>query len=67
MRTQKIIKADCNSCDYQLELPVTDEQIEKLNSGALIQNVLPNVSPGDRELFISGICGGCFDNMFAQV
>lgn len=52
-------------CDYTVEIPVTDKQLERYQNGELIQNVLPNVSPGDRELFISGICGTCFDNVFA--
>jgi len=32
--------------------------------GELIQNALPYLSADERELLISGICGGCFDKMF---
>lgn len=61
---QKVINANCRTCDYSTEIPITDEQLEKYENGALIQSVLPNISPGDRELLISGICGKCFDKMF---
>lgn len=33
-------------------------------SGALVQNAFPDMSPDDRELLISGICGPCYDSLF---
>lgn len=60
-----MLVGECGSCNYKTEIPVTDEQLTKFNEGELIQKVLPNVSPGDRELFISGMCGDCFDRIFA--
>jgi len=32
--------------------------------GELIQNVFPEIE--DREIMISGICGECFDKLFAD-
>jgi len=64
-KTQKEITKKCISCDYEAKISATNEQLQRYQNGELIQNVFPNVSPGDRELFISGICGTCFDNMFA--
>ena len=68
MSKQKVLVlvGECRSCDYEVQIPVTDEQFEKYQSGELIQNVLPEVSPGDREVLISGICGECFDKMFSS-
>lgn len=44
---------------------LTVEQINKLYDGKLcIQQILSDLSSGDRELFISGICGECFDKIF---
>ena len=36
------------------ELDVTEEQIRRWRSGALIQDVMPHLSPDDREFLISG-------------
>jgi len=35
-------------------------------SGTPIQQCFPDLSPDDRELLISGICGSCFDSLFAE-
>lgn len=32
--------------------------------GMSIQDIIPNVSPAYREMFISGICPECWDKMF---
>ena len=36
-------------------LPVTNEQIDRWQSGELIQNVFPHLTPSERELLISGV------------
>lgn len=54
----------CNYCSYEVKIAATNEQLAQLENGAHIQNVFPQVAPGDRELFISGMCGKCFDSMF---
>lgn len=33
-------------------------------SGVLIQDAMPELSADERELFISGTCGKCWDEMF---
>lgn len=33
-------------------------------SGVLIQDAMPDLSADERELFISGTCGKCWDEMF---
>lgn len=60
-----VLVAKCKSCDYEVHIPITEDQLLKYKNGETIQRVLPNVSPDDRELFISGLCGKCFDKMFA--
>lgn len=37
--------------------------IERINNGEHIQNVMPYLSVDERELLISGICGKCFDEI----
>ena len=38
-----------------MELPVTEEQLMAHQSGELVQNVFPNLTPDEREFIISGI------------
>ena len=39
----------------EMLLPVTNEQIEKWEGGALIQDVFPHLTPSEREFLISGV------------
>lgn len=39
----------------ELDLDITQEQIDKYNEGELLQNAFPNLSKADREYFKSGI------------
>ncbi len=48
----------------KFEVPVTDEQIVRWKAGELIQRVMPELTPDQRELLISQTCGDCFDDMF---
>ena len=54
----------CTSCGEYLEVPVTEEQIKEWRGGTLIQKAMPNIPPAQRELFISGTCGKCWDELF---
>lgn len=38
----------------QLELPITQDAYEAWRSGSLIQNVMPQLSPAQREFLITG-------------
>lgn len=40
---------------HSIDLPVTEEQLEAYERGALLQNAFPHLSPGDREFIKSGI------------
>jgi hypothetical protein len=44
-----------------LELDVTDAQIEEWQNGALIQNVMPHLTPDEREFLITGITSESWD------
>jgi hypothetical protein len=37
------------------DLPITPEQLAKWKAGALVQDAFPNLSPEDREWFMTGI------------
>jgi len=36
------------------------------NGEGFIQDLMPYLSTGERELLISGTCGRCFDEMFPE-
>lgn len=47
-----------------MDIPVTQEQLDAWNNGALIQNAMPNISPDHREFIMTGITPEEWENMF---
>jgi hypothetical protein len=47
-----------------LDLPVTEEQLNKYASGALLQDAFPHLSPGDREFIKTGITNEEWESLF---
>lgn len=60
------IDIKCRICHVSEQIDIPREDIKKWQDGALIQDAMPYLSPDQRELLISGICGPCFDKMFAE-
>lgn len=58
-----IYSIKCRHCKEIHYFTITREQYRKLQQGYYIQDVLHHLLADDRELFISGICGKCFDNL----
>lgn len=61
---KKTLCTMCKDCGRIVEIPCTPTQLKKYNNGALIQQVFPNLSADDREIFQSGICNDCFEKIF---
>ena len=40
---------------HNMDIDVSEDQLEKWKSGALIQMVMPNLSPSEREFIMTGI------------
>ena len=59
-----ILEVTCRSCSKNHSIKVPSEGHEEWMQGALIQNALPELSEGERELLISGTCDDCWDEMF---
>lgn len=60
------MKITCVWCNNDVEVPITDEQYERIiNRDGLIQNVVPELSPKFREMFISGICPDYWNKLFS--
>ena len=48
----------------EIEINVTYEQLERWRNGELIQNVMPELTPDEREFIMSGITPNDWDNIF---
>lgn len=60
-----VLTLRCPQCKNTKEIQVTDDQYDRLCDGdGHIQDILPDLSPDDREMFLSGFCSKCWDSMF---
>lgn len=56
-----VISVWCSKCGHCEEIPGTPELYDRIRDRSeAIQDILPGVSPGTREMFISGQCDICF-------
>lgn len=53
-------------CGRTQEINITEEQYKRWKAGEHLQDVAPNLTADEREILISGICGICFDKIFAE-
>ena len=61
------VSLTCKICHKVFTFELTGEQVAELRADEKhIQEILTNLTPGERELFISGICDTCFDEIFAE-
>lgn len=63
-----VVKVPCTVHGGDVEIEVPQEQLDEwlTNPSRHIQHVFPNLTPAERELFITGMCGTCWDKMFAD-
>ena len=66
MSNTRTIDAKCRTCGEEVRLIVDLEDLFLWRNGALVQRAFPYLSPGDRELLVSGKCGACFDRLFTD-
>lgn len=50
--------------DNTMDLPINSAQVTAWENGALIQNVMPRLTPDQREFLISGLYPGEFEQLF---
>ena len=67
MDEKKLYKLKCIKCDEAKQLEIYPDDLRRWKEGELIQNAIPYLNSSQRELLISGICGECFDRIFAGV
>lgn len=59
-----VVSVPCKSCKDFIPLEASESSWVWFELGALVQDAFPDMSPSERELLVSGICGDCFDAMF---
>lgn len=57
-------KSPVSSITRSLELDITQEQLDAYRKGALIQQAFPNLTPAEREYFMTGITQEEWDTLF---
>ena len=56
----------CVQCGQEFTVYVSSQDMRDWLAGSgYIQDLMPYLSPAERELLISGTCGPCFDSMFS--
>lgn len=60
------VKRKCRSCHEVTLFSLDCDALARWQEGTLIQDAFPHLTADQRELLISGICGKCFDKMFAE-
>ena len=58
-----IVAATCVKCKTVKQFTIGEIELAQWIDGAHIQNVMPYLSVDERELFVSGLCGPCFDRL----
>lgn len=60
----------CIKCRKEIEIPCNDETFRALvnwrRDARSIQDIAPSLSPDYREMFVSGICPKCWDELFGE-
>ena len=51
---------------HELDLPITQEQLDAWQNGALIQAVMPNLTPDQREFLMTGLLPDDWDQIFPE-
>ena len=68
MKNEKInVTVPCGFCHTEYKVEMTESQFNELMSPHRrhIQDIIPELAPEIRELFISGMCPKCWDKLFS--
>ena len=66
MATVQYITKPCMVCGKTTGLTLDLDKVQLWRDGALVQNVWPEWTPGERELLITGTHDECWDAMFSD-
>jgi len=62
----KAIKIPCTTCGKHVTIRVSEKSLEKWLKGAHVQDAMPELPPGEREMFISQTCDKCWKRIFGD-
>jgi hypothetical protein len=61
-------KSTITGQEHTLDLDINPDQLVRINTGIeLIQNIVPHLSPSDREFIMTGITDEEWDNTFGNI
>jgi len=61
------VSITCPRCKEEHVFKITEQQLAELKKGEkFIQDILPDFPPADREMFLSGYCPKCWDEILAE-
>lgn len=61
--TQSKVIGICPWCNKKWEVVALSKDLLKWQLGQLVQNVFTYLNEDERELFISGVCSDCWENL----
>jgi hypothetical protein len=61
------VSAMCPFCESVNVVEVQEQDYRAWEAGAYVQDAFPYLSPSKREVLKTGICEGCWDEVFAEV
>lgn len=64
---KKTIRIPCLHCKKEENIEVSAEALQRWKNGLLAQEAFPDLSPEQREMFISKICPSCWDKLFGPM
>jgi len=60
-----VAEVRCRQCGVSYSIMYNrEDMLDWLSGSGYIQDLMPYLSSGERELFISGTCDNCWQNMF---
>lgn len=63
-------KCDLCNTDWHIETPYPLEElqlrIDRYSAGELVQNAFQELTAGEREMFMTGYCTSCWDEIFKE-
>ena len=61
-----IVPTTCPFCGHTTYIQCDKDAYDRWGEGMSIQDAMPDMTPEDREMLISGICPSCWDDMFGD-
>ena len=70
-KENRCVRVKCTECGKEHSFKCNRQIGELFQTGQYraypIQNIIPNVSADIREMFLSGMCGECWDKLFEDI